>query len=83
MIIQIKYILKRPFPVKFIEKYPFKPNLHVFFGLSIRRGGGAQLPLKKIGLISQMVKASLPKFSDIFCLPIPLDLSLFGARSHT
>ena len=32
--------------------------------------------------ISQMVKASLKKFSDILNLPIPVPLSLFGARSH-
>ena len=34
------------------------------------------------GHISQVVKSSLMKFSGIFCLPIPLNLSLFGAKSE-
>ena len=51
--------------------------------LASRGGGGAQPPPPgEIGYISQIIKASLTKFSDIFCLPILLDLSLFEAKSH-
>ena len=59
------------------------PNLRgLFLGVYSRGERGAQRsPPEKIGHISQTVKSSLPKFSDIFCLPIPLYLSLFGARS--
>ena len=45
-------------------------------------GGALSAPPEEIGHISQTVKASLTKLSDIFRLPIPLDLSLFGAKSH-
>ena len=53
-----------------------------FFWGVYSRGGVLSTPPEKIGHISQTVKASLTKFSDISCLPIPLDLSLFGAKSH-
>ena len=49
-----------------------------FFEKSIR-GGGSDPP-EKIAHISQTVDASFMKFSDIFWLPILLDLSLFGAK---
>ena len=50
--------------------------------LEVSMGGGAQRPPEKIGHISQTVKASLTKFSDISNLAIQLLLSLFGARLH-
>ena len=37
---------------------------------------------KRICHISQMVSSSLTKVSDIFYLVVPLNLSLFGAKSH-
>ena len=48
----------------------------------IYAGGGAEHPPWHFSdHISQTVKATLTKFSDILRLPIPLDLSLFGAKS--
>ena len=43
-------------------------------------GGGSAATPKKTGHISQIVKASLTKRSDIFHLPIMLDLTLFGSK---
>ena len=52
-----------------------------FLEVSMGMGGGVRLhPPEKIIHISQTVKASLTKFSDSLRLPIPLDLSLFGAK---
>ena len=45
-------------------------------------GGVAAATPKKTGHISEMVKASLTKLSDILHLAIPLHLRLFGAKSH-
>ena len=59
----------------------FNPNWGGLFR-GVYGRGAVCTPPEKIGHISQTVKASLTKFSDIFHLPIPLDLSLFGAKSH-
>ena len=60
----------------------FNPNLRGLFWGVYSRGRALKAPPEKIGHISQMVKASLMKFSVIFYLPIPVDLSVFGAKSH-
>ena len=52
-----------------------------FEKLNPNLGGVEHPPCLFSGHISQTVKASLTKFCDIFCLPIPLDLRLFGAKS--
>ena len=38
---------KRPFPVKFIEKYPFKPNLPIFLGCLFAEEWELSSPLRK------------------------------------
>ena len=53
-----------------------------FFWGVYSRGGALRAPPEKISHISQTVKASLMKFSVNFYLAIPVDLSLFGAKSH-
>ena len=52
-----------------------------FLEVSMGRGWHIVPPPEKMCHTSQTVKASFMKFSDIFCLAIPLNLSLFRAKS--
>ena len=58
------------------RKYQVNPNLQG------REGAEGHPSWYFSGHISQTVYSSLTKLSDIFCLPILLDLSLFGAKLH-